>query len=598
MSNDHVNIFFSDKGGQKRQKAAWRVSHLGRASSSLVGEGRKAMKRVSLFKGKRSSGVSIRFWAERAIPALFLALACMFAGCDSDDDADADNSGAGGEGDSYEAGAAGTGGKDASAGAEGGTDAGSEPGDDGITLSWRVLPVGENFFYWLFEPGLEGVEVCLIENVDIPCVSTNEDGVFVLPGVPKNSELLLTFTRQGYVPYLVSVRTGTANIEAPEATQPFMMQKNRFDEEHDALGMVVDEDKGGINLVALDTSLRRSPGRLSVSIHPQEGDGPLFWDTNLHIVPNATGLSEETPIATFLNLDKGEYVISWELEEPEYLTCGILGHISLAGVSWNPLIYGLPAEQPNAMRVKVRPGFASGVSVIVCGVDTADICQEPADGTGSWSDISDNFDSYAVGANLAQEAGEPWVVWDYNSGGPLDAVISDAQAFSGANSLLVETDDDLVLELGTLAEGAYQIDFQIYVPSGNVGYFNIMQRFWSEEESSSGAEGYNFWGVNVWFDDGGTGVVVAGGQDPRFNYTQDVWVAVSALIDLDANEATMSIGGEEVHSWAWDLDILGIGGVLNCPRLGGVDFHGISTDSNDDEASARYYIDEVSVVRL
>ncbi len=226
----------------------------------------------------------------------------------------------------------------------------------------------------------------------------------------------------------------------------------------------------------------------------------------------------------------------------------------------------------------------------------AEICQEPADDPGSWSDISDNFDTYTVGASLAEQAGDPWVVWDYNSGGPLDPVISDVQAFSGAKSILVETYDDLVLDLGTLAEGAYQIDFQIYVPAGNIAYFNILQRFWSEEESSGIQEDHNFWGVDVWFDHGGTGVVLGEGPYRTFDYAQDAWVAVSAVIDLDANQATMSIGGEEVHTWAWrNLDY---GGASNCQRLAGVDFHGSPTDSIGDLGRARYYIDDVSVARL
>ncbi len=317
------------------------------------------MKRVSLFAGDSSSGISTRFWAKSPIPALLLALACMFAGCDSDDGAD---------GASSEAGSGGTGANDASAGAQADTDAASDPGDDGVILSWKVRAVGESFSDWFEWPALEGVEVCLIESINIPCVATDEEGVFVLPAVPKNSELLLTFAKEGYVPQLVSARTGTANIEAPEATQPFMMQKNRNDEEldalFDALGVVVDEDKGGINVVAVDASLSGNAARLSLSIHPQKGDGPFFWDTNMHIVPNATRLSREMPVATFHNLDEGEYVISWDLEEPENISCGILG------VRMDPpqsdVMYGLPAAQPDAMRVKVRPGFASGLNVIVC----------------------------------------------------------------------------------------------------------------------------------------------------------------------------------------------------------------------------------------
>ncbi len=303
---------------------------------------------ISLFSPKTSPGVSAGLWTITAFAVPFLALACVFTGCSSNDDAGGDNDGAGAGG---------------AAGAEAATDAGGEPGDEGITLSWMVRALGETLLPdWISAPALEGVEVCLIESVDIPCVYTDEQGVFELSGVPTNSELLLTFTKEGYESHLVAVRTGWESPDSvPGATQPLMIEKGRLAQASEASGVVLDEDKGRISVVTTDHTALNSPsGRLSLFIDPPAGDGPLFFDNNLNLVPEATGLSEEIVLAVFANLDEGGYVISWEVEEPEKMSCAI------SQIDSNLIILGLPAERPDAMRVKVRPGFLSGNNGIVC----------------------------------------------------------------------------------------------------------------------------------------------------------------------------------------------------------------------------------------
>ncbi len=313
-----------------------------------------------------------RFWVKTAIPALFWALACVFAGCGSDDDANDDKGGAGGEAGGDQAGSGGTedsggaGGDEPApdAGDEPAPDAGDEPDQDGITLSWPVKEFGETLFD--YDQTVEGVEVCLIESVDIPCVYTDETGVFILEGVPKNRELLLTFFKEGYLPHLVSVRTGTQDLILPAfTTQPAMVDTKRFEEGLEAQGLVVDESKGGIAFVAQTLIRTGPPSRLAISIGSATGDGPIFWNSDTSIDPEATGLSEDIPVATFHNLQDGEYIISWEAEEPEKIACVIEG----SQANW--FIWGLPSEEPNSIRVKVRAGFFSSVNMIRC-VEVAD----------------------------------------------------------------------------------------------------------------------------------------------------------------------------------------------------------------------------------
>ena len=182
--------------------------------------------------------------------------------------------------------------------------------------------------------------------------------------MPANSELLLTFTREGYRSYLVSVKTGPISINHPPNLGTVMSEQGLVDEVYDALGVVADQSKGAIAVTAL-TMTGPIFSRLSVSIEPPAGDGPFFLDTNLQFVSDATGLSEEIILATFINLEEGEYVIPWRIEEPEEMSCGLLGNETIG------MTHGLPAEQANAVRVKVRPGFVSGQNLILCS-DVAD----------------------------------------------------------------------------------------------------------------------------------------------------------------------------------------------------------------------------------
>jgi hypothetical protein len=320
------------------------------------------MRHLSVFTTEYPSGVSTRLRAGVALAALLLTLAGISASCTSDDDSDSDGNEAGGAAGSSQAGSSGSGDNDGAGGAEPEPDAGDGSGEEGITLSWTPRDLGDVKLYdWIEQPGLAGVEVCLIESVGIPCVYTDDTGLFELHGVPTNSEVLLTFSKEGYVPYLVSVRTGTDDLIWSFYAQPLMEPQYRCDERFDAAGVVLDESKGHITVGTMAVVGGPIYGPLTVSIDPPVGDGPFFLDNDLHAVPGATGLSEEVVAASFVNLEEGEYVISWENEAPEKMSCHLFRSIEQDLLAW-----GLPAEQPNALRVNVRAGLLSGGNAIEC----------------------------------------------------------------------------------------------------------------------------------------------------------------------------------------------------------------------------------------
>ncbi|MCF8236109.1 MAG: T9SS type A sorting domain-containing protein [Bacteroidales bacterium] len=164
----------------------------------------------------------------------------------------------------------------------------------------------------------------------------------------------------------------------------------------------------------------------------------------------------------------------------------------------------------------------------------------------------DDFESYNVGEYLAEQSTE-WTTWSGAPGTAEDALISDAQANSPTKSVIVDGTTDLVKPFGNKTSGRYEVSFYYYVPSGYYGYYNL-QHF-----EQPGVE----WALEVFFEDGGTGYINAGGDDAAtFNYTQDAWVEVTNIIDLTNDTAELIIEGTWVHGWQFSLQADGTAGTL------------------------------------
>src|ERR1051325_296540 len=83
------------------------------------------------------------------------------------------------------------------AGADGGGGQGNGGGaSDTAKLRWQVTELSSN----PTPVGIEGVDICVHEHADIPCVKTDKDGFFDLPGLPRDTALNVTFAKTGYVP--------------------------------------------------------------------------------------------------------------------------------------------------------------------------------------------------------------------------------------------------------------------------------------------------------------------------------------------------------------------------------------------------------------
>jgi len=171
--------------------------------------------------------------------------------------------------------------------------------------------------------------------------------------------------------------------------------------------------------------------------------------------------------------------------------------------------------------------------------------------------IFEPFEDYTAGQPVAQQAvalgRDYWTTWSNAPGGAEDLTVSSEQAHEGNNSALCSGTNDGVLLLGDKTSGKYSLNFYLYIPSGKVGYYNILQVF-------NGAS--STWGMEIYFNPGGIAELNAGGVSgiATFNYGYDEWVYIENIIDLNSDWATLKVNGTEAYSWQWSPGASG-GGV-------------------------------------
>ena len=181
-------------------------------------------------------------------------------------------------------------------------------------------------------------------------------------------------------------------------------------------------------------------------------------------------------------------------------------------------------------------------------------------------DAWETFEDYNSGDYLVQQANamgrDYWTTWSGAPGTAEDPMVSSDFAFGGNNSMVIEGTNDAVLLLGDKTQGKWNLNFQVLVPTGFYGYFNVLQEF---------AGTTSQWGMQAYLDAGGAGLVDAGAAGAgTFTYNYDEWNFVNMNIDLDEDKAEMYFNGEFVVEWIWSSGSFGTG-TLN--QIGAVNFY-------------------------
>jgi type IX secretion system substrate protein/PA domain-containing protein len=205
--------------------------------------------------------------------------------------------------------------------------------------------------------------------------------------------------------------------------------------------------------------------------------------------------------------------------------------------------------------------------------NSCDLCPPPACSDPD-AIICDDLEMYTLDLVSAQAA--HWTPWGLTPGAGDDAIVSDAQAASGTQSLLVSeaNGDDMLLLLGDQTSGNYLLTWKMYIPTGATGYFNTQKI-----EGSPGTE----FGMQVEFFADGTSTLDAGAADVvTVNWTADTWMNISLNVDLDNDWIVYSIDGVEVYSWPASWGTFVETGML---QLGAINFFG--------NTGTEQYIDDV-----
>jgi hypothetical protein len=179
----------------------------------------------------------------------------------------------------------------------------------------------------------------------------------------------------------------------------------------------------------------------------------------------------------------------------------------------------------------------------------------------------DDFEAYTAGVQLVVQNSTDWTTWSNLPGSGEDPFVSDAHAFSGANSVVIAQNNDLVRLHGEKTSDSWGMRFQVYIPSGKAGYFNTLAGF---------APNPNNWGMEVYFDVGGGGRILGGSATAvTFNWTADSWQEVNVIVDLDQDIAQFWFDGNKIHEWQWTAGASGGGSPL---QLDANDFFGATAD--------------------
>ncbi len=210
------------------------------------------------------------------------------------------------------------------------------------------------------------------------------------------------------------------------------------------------------------------------------------------------------------------------------------------------------------------------------------------------------FEEYTVGNKIAAEAvaagHDWWTTWSNAPGGSEDGVVA---SFDGTQCGHLTYGNDQVLLLGNEENGNYDLEFDILVPEGKNGYFNILHVF---------AGSNSKWAMQCYLhltNDGqnstsapGQGTIHAGsnGTATLTNVVYDQWMHFRLNVDTDTDVATYyyTAPGEEevlVCTWQWSLDSFGENEVGR--TLAAMNFY-----PPENAATSEYYLDNFSFKKI
>ena len=175
----------------------------------------------------------------------------------------------------------------------------------------------------------------------------------------------------------------------------------------------------------------------------------------------------------------------------------------------------------------------------------------------SESPVVEDFASFETGSKLAQSAinagQDCWTTWLNNPGSDEDGIIAN---LNGNNCIQLGTSSDLVYLFGNKTSGTWEFAFDVYVPEGQTGYFNMLHNFAGYESTWAMQCYFNATndGQNTTIAEGHGTLHAAGNGVADLPCAYDEWMHVRTVVDIDNNYAQIYLNNALMHTWQWDND--------------------------------------------
>ena len=201
-------------------------------------------------------------------------------------------------------------------------------------------------FSGLLGARMEGVEVCAPELEEIPCVTSDADGGWKMPGLPLDSDVIVTATTEDTFPTLFAQTTSLAWYDWYKVlltTGLVQTQADRIDSSLDpGKGHIIFLVWEGLNIAGVNT-----PKISDVVVTVTSGEGEVFYGNSLGLAsPDATETTGDGS-GGVLNLSPGVHELQFDAPG------GPCSH----SFSWD-FADGEPVPVP------IEAGFATGIDVV------------------------------------------------------------------------------------------------------------------------------------------------------------------------------------------------------------------------------------------
>ncbi|GER59991.1 T9SS type A sorting domain-containing protein [Patiriisocius marinus] len=190
--------------------------------------------------------------------------------------------------------------------------------------------------------------------------------------------------------------------------------------------------------------------------------------------------------------------------------------------------------------------------------------------------LEDNMEDYLVDGNISTQS-PYWRNWGADNSVDGEAAnVSDEFASSGDLSMEVEEGVDQILEFTSgVTSGAATLKFNMYIPTGQSGYFNLQGAIPDAGVALTGS----FLTSDIYFNEAnGTPGEGSDGAN-TWNFPHDEWFEVGFVVDVDNQTFKMVVAGVEAIPTSPFND-------ASITEFGGADFYG-------GDGTILYYIDDV-----